>query len=103
MGRQIPPRCAKSRRAGWEASRQGVLHERTIRKSHHRRRTQGRGVHRYDFDGRYAYISPTAEGYIGNILVIYDLERPARPGEMSRWWMPGRTSETGSPVSRSQT
>jgi hypothetical protein len=28
-------------------------------------RTAGRGVHRYDFDGRYAYISPTAQGYVG--------------------------------------
>jgi hypothetical protein len=27
-------------------------------------RTAGRGVHRYDFDGRYAYISPTAQGYV---------------------------------------
>ncbi|MBL9035673.1 MAG: hypothetical protein JNN33_12975, partial [Rhodospirillaceae bacterium] len=36
-------------------------------------RTHGKGVHRYDFDGRYAYISPTAEGYIGNIAMILDL------------------------------
>ena len=33
-------------------------------------RTAGRGVHRYDFDGRYAYISPTAQGYVGNIMMI---------------------------------
>jgi hypothetical protein len=30
------------------------------------------------------------EGYIGNILVIYDLKDPARPEEVSRWWMPGQ-------------
>ena len=42
-------------------------------------RTHGKGVHRYDFDGRYAYISPTAEGYIGNIMMILDLKDPARP------------------------
>src|SRR5499427_10979104 len=36
-------------------------------------RTAGRGVHRYDFDGRYAYLSPTAEGYVGNIMMILDL------------------------------
>ncbi len=35
--------------------------------------TAGKGVHRYDFDGRYAYISPTAEGYVGNIVMILDL------------------------------
>ena len=31
-------------------------------------RTIGGGVHRFDFDGRYAYISPTSEGYIGTSL-----------------------------------
>ena len=36
------------------------------------------GVHRFDFDGRYAYISPTAEGYVGNIM--HD-PRPRRSGE----------------------
>ncbi|MDQ5849575.1 MAG: hypothetical protein M3544_11515, partial [Pseudomonadota bacterium] len=35
--------------------------------------TAGKGVHRYSFDGRYAYISPTAEGYVGNIMMILDL------------------------------
>ncbi len=48
-------------------------------------RTAGRGVHRYDFDGRYAYISPTAEGYVGNIVMILDLADPARPEEVGRW------------------
>src|SRR3546814_5794549 len=37
--------------------------------------TEGKGVHRYDFDGRYAYISPTAKGYVGNIAMILDLKR----------------------------
>jgi hypothetical protein len=31
---------------------------------------EGGGVHRYDFDGRYAYISPTAEGYVGTIMML---------------------------------
>jgi len=52
--------------------------------------TAGRGVHRYDFDGRYAYISPTAEGYVGNIVMILDLIDPARPVEVGRWWIPGQ-------------
>lgn len=52
--------------------------------------TGGRGVHRYDFDGRYAYISPTAEGYIGNIVMILDLIDPANPVEVGRWWIPGQ-------------
>ena len=49
-----------------------------------------RGVHRFDFDGRYAYISPTVDGYIGNIVMILDLKDPAKPEEVGRWWMPGQ-------------
>jgi len=56
--------------------------------AHHR--TYGRGVHRFDMDERYAYISTEMEGYVGNILVIYDLRNPARPEEVSRWSMPGQ-------------
>ncbi len=51
---------------------------------------EGGGVHRYDFDGRYAYISPTAEGYVGNIMMILDLARPEAPEEVGRWWIPGQ-------------
>jgi hypothetical protein len=48
------------------------------------------GVHRFSFDGRYAYISPTAEGYVGNIMKILDLADPAKPEEVSSWWIPGQ-------------
>ncbi len=58
-------------------------------------RTHGRGVHRFDFDGRYAYISPTAEGYVGNIMMILDLADPARPEEVGRWWIPGQWEAGG--------
>jgi hypothetical protein len=37
-----------------------------------------------------AYISTEMEGYVGNILVIYDCADPIRPEEVSRWWMPGQ-------------
>lgn len=53
-------------------------------------KTFGFGVHRFDADERYAYISTEMEGYIGNILVIYDVSNPARPKEVSRWSMPGQ-------------
>ena len=53
-------------------------------------KTHGFGVHRFDVDANYAYISTEVDGYIGNILVIYDLADPARPQEVSRWWMPGQ-------------
>ena len=52
--------------------------------------TPGKGVHRYDYDGRYAYLSPTAEGYVGNIVMILDLIDPANPVEVGRWWIPGQ-------------
>ncbi|MGH6719841.1 MAG: LVIVD repeat-containing protein [Alphaproteobacteria bacterium] len=58
-------------------------------------RTHGKGVHRYDFDGRYAYVSPTAEGYVGNIVMILDLADPSRPEEVGRWWIPGQWAAGG--------
>jgi hypothetical protein len=53
-------------------------------------KTGGIGVHRFDMDERYAYISTEMAGYIGNILVIYDLSNSRQPQEVSRWWMPGQ-------------
>jgi len=55
----------------------------------------GKGVHRFDFDGRYAYISPTADGYVGNIVVILDLADPAKPVEVGRWWIEGQWQAGG--------
>jgi hypothetical protein len=56
----------------------------------HHQLTGGIGVHRFDMDERYAYISTEMEGFVGNILVIYDLRDPKKPDEVSRWWMPGQ-------------
>ncbi len=53
-------------------------------------RTHGFGVHRFDMDRNYAYLSTEMDGYVGNILVIYDLDDPTDPQEVSRWWMPGQ-------------
>jgi hypothetical protein len=53
-------------------------------------RTYGKGVHRFDVDERYAYISTEMEGFVGNILVIYDIGNPSWPVEVSRWWMQGQ-------------
>ena len=52
--------------------------------------TGGIGVHRFDMDEHYAYISTEMAGFIGNILVIYDIHDPHRVEEVSRWWMPGQ-------------
>ncbi len=53
-------------------------------------KTHGFGVHRFDADENYAYVSTEMPGYLGNILVIYDIRDPARPAEVSRWAMPGQ-------------
>jgi hypothetical protein len=57
--------------------------------------TAGAGVHRFSFDGRYAYISPTVEGYSGRIVMILDLADPAQPQEVGRWWLPGQWTAGG--------
>ena len=53
-------------------------------------KTAGKGVHRFTYDGRYAYISPTVDGYQGNIAMMLDLKNPEKPEEAMRWWMPGQ-------------
>lgn len=58
-------------------------------------KTHGFGTHRFDADERYAYISTEMEGFVGNILVIYDCQDPTKPEEVSRWWMPGQNVAAG--------
>ncbi|HKL68296.1 hypothetical protein, partial [Salibaculum sp.] len=58
-------------------------------------KTGGIGVHRFCADERYAYISTEMEGFQGNILVNYDLSRPDKLEEVSRWWMPGQNVAAG--------
>ena len=55
----------------------------------------GTGVHRFTFDGRYAYISTEQEGYVGTIVMILDLKDPTRPEEVGRWWMQGQWTAGG--------
>jgi hypothetical protein len=61
----------------------------------HFEKTWGIGVHRFDMDANYAYISTEAEGFVGNILRIYDIRNPARPEEVSKWWIPGQHAAGG--------
>jgi hypothetical protein len=61
----------------------------------HHQITGGIGVHRFDVDERYAYISTEMDGFVGNILVIYSLSDPTKPTEISRWWMPGQNVAAG--------
>ena len=52
-------------------------------------------MHRFTFDGDYAYISPTVEGWHGNVAMILDMKDPKNPTEVSRWWMPGQWTGGG--------
>jgi hypothetical protein len=61
----------------------------------HHQLTGGVGVHRFDMDERYAYISTEMDGFIGAMLVIYDLRDPQRTQEVSRWWLPGQNIAAG--------
>lgn len=61
----------------------------------HFQKTGGIGVHRFDVDENYAYISTEMAGYTGNILVIYDVRNPTKVEEVSRWWMPGQHTAAG--------
>jgi hypothetical protein len=63
-------------------------------------KTHARGVHRFDIDESFAYISTEMEGFVGNILVIYDIRNPSKPVEVSRWWMPGQNVAAGEPPHR---
>jgi hypothetical protein len=58
-------------------------------------KTYRKGVHRFDADENYAYISTEMEGFVGNILVIYDIRNPSKPVEVSRWWMEGQNVAGG--------
>lgn len=58
-------------------------------------KTHGYGVHRFDVDENYAYISTEMEGFNGNILVVYDIRNPERPREVSRWYIPSQKIAEG--------
>src|SRR5207247_3617059 len=44
---------------------------------------------------RHADVWTWLQGYVGNILVVYDLRDPPHPREVSRWWMPGQHTAGG--------
>jgi hypothetical protein len=58
-------------------------------------KTHGKGVHRFDVDEKYAYISTEVDGYVGNILVIYDIANPSKPTEVGRWAMENQHTAAG--------
>jgi hypothetical protein len=52
----------------------------------------GTGVHRFQMDceRRLIYAGGSADGFQGNFVLIIDIDDPARPREVGRWWMPGQ-------------
>jgi len=53
-------------------------------------KTGGIGVHRFDMDARYAYISTEMEGLRRQHPRHLRHPQPGQPQEVSRWWMPGQ-------------
>jgi hypothetical protein len=59
-------------------------------------KTGGEGTHRNYYDGgRYVYATGLPEGYVGQILQIVDIDDPANPVEVGRWWRPGQWTGGG--------
>lgn len=60
-------------------------------------KTGGMGVHRFWVDGEagLAYLSTGMDGYMRNIFLILDVSDPAKPQEVSRWWVPGQWTAGG--------
>ncbi|MBI4082561.1 MAG: RNA polymerase subunit sigma-70 [Candidatus Lambdaproteobacteria bacterium] len=58
-------------------------------------KTHGIGVHRFDCDEQYAYVSSEKEGYHGNVLRVYSLANPEQPEEVSCWALPGQHVASG--------
>ena len=62
-----------------------------------------RGVHGFWLhedpkQGKFAFIATTLQGYFGAILLIVDINNPANPKEVSRWWFPGQHTAGGEKV-----
>jgi len=54
-------------------------------------KTGGKGTHRNYYDGgRYVHATALPEGYDGHIYQIVDIDDPANPREVSRWWQKGQ-------------
>ena len=52
--------------------------------------TKGGGPHWMWFaDGRYVYTGARIDGFTHRIVLIVDLQDPANPTEVGRWWIPG--------------
>jgi len=56
----------------------------------------GIGINRLWYaGGRYAYVAAHLDGFTDHILVIVDVQDPAKPAIAERWWLPGMWREGG--------
>ncbi|WP_341991328.1 hypothetical protein [Azorhizobium sp. AG788] len=56
----------------------------------------GIGINRLWYaGGRYAYLSAHMDGFTDHILVIADIQDPAKPEIVGKWWIPGMWKEGG--------
>ena len=60
-----------------------------------RRGVHGFWLHEDPEQGKFAFIATTKEGYYDNILMIIDINDPANPKEVARWWFPGQWTAGG--------
>jgi hypothetical protein len=60
-----------------------------------RRGVHGFWLHEDPKQGKFAFIATTKEGYYDNILLIVDINDPANPKEVARWWFPGQWTAGG--------
>ncbi len=60
-----------------------------------RRGVHGFWLHEDPKEGKFAFIATTKEGYYDNILMIIDINDPANPKEVARWWFPGQWTAGG--------
>ncbi len=60
-----------------------------------RRGVHGFWLHEDPKQGKFAFIATTKEGYYDNILMIIDINDPANPKEVARWWFPGQWTAGG--------
>ncbi len=56
----------------------------------------GIGINRLWYSGgRYAYVAAHLDGFTDHILVVVDVQDPAKPAIAGRWWLPGMWREGG--------
>jgi len=59
------------------------------------RGTHGFWLHEDPKQGKFALVATQMEGFFNNILLIIDLNDPAKPREVARWWFPGQYTAGG--------